>query len=184
MKNLKKWSMKILMLATLPLMVACGDDDSDNTTNLTTEEIVNMLTGNWAIKGTVRVDYEDYYLALEGDNSGTKDYDLKWEGDYTGTIEFKENKGCDIQTSKILLRDSQGNIWRDKGNNSFSCSLSYLIYEDKYSVLRKNGKSYITFGKQSFQIVALNKNSFKLVEDEDLDGYGGTKHYYITIISE
>lgn len=182
MRKIKKWSMIMLMFVALPLIVSCGDDD--NATDLTTEEIVNMLTGKWDIKGTVRVDYVYSDIVLEGDYTGTKDYDLKWEGDYTGTIEFTENKDCYIHnSSKIYLRDKQGNIYRENGI-SLTSELSYFL-EEKYSILRKNGKTYIAFGKQSFQIVSLNKNSFKLLEDEDIDyGYGETVHYYITIISK
>ena len=144
----------------LPIMVACGDDDDNvgNGISYTESEIVEILTGKWGINGFVRI---------------STDGGEKIEGDYTGTVEFTNDQKYIFKCSVI---------------EGTQISLSSLIEGNnyqKYSVLRKNGNSYITFGSssnyKSFQIVSINKNSFKLIEDEDMPS---SLHYYITIISE
>ena len=51
MKQLKIWSIMLLMVITLPLMVACGsDDDNDDNTLPFTKEILVDEYGFWDIK--------------------------------------------------------------------------------------------------------------------------------------
>ena len=52
-----------------------------------------------------------------------------------------------------------------------------------YSILKKEGKSYITFNAlaRDFQIMSLSKNTFKFVYDETYES--GSVHFYVTMIS-
>jgi len=55
MQELKNWSMLIIMLISLPVLIACGkDDDSQNdgtAANYTIDEIKEMLYGEWDVYG-------------------------------------------------------------------------------------------------------------------------------------
>ncbi|MBP3787843.1 MAG: hypothetical protein ILA22_06875 [Prevotella sp.] len=183
MKKFKIWSMMMLVAMALPMMVACGgDDDNDGGgVSYTESEIVEMLTGKWQINGFVRMSAE----------TGEK-----YEGNYTGTVEFTAAQKYIFKSSDIF----EVSVSFNNQISTVKISLPDLIWGNnyqKYSILRKNGKIYLTFGTssryQSFQIVSLTPSSFRLVEDEDISfesssssGTSSTSkaHYYITIISE
>ena len=177
MKKLKIWSMMMLVAMALPMMVACGsdkDDEGGSNVNYTTDEIVEMLNGKWAISGHVKC------------TSNQKDIS-DFTGDYTGTIEFTSDQRFTLSSSKMPYK-IQGDVVDLPLEN-------ILVNKGTYTILKKNGKNYVQLKDYSlsfnFLIQSLSKNSFKLVEDEDItfDYYTGdhyednTMHYYITMYS-
>lgn len=172
----------MLAVMALPLLVACGDDNDDNSATAYTEaEIVELLTGKWEVYGEYKA----------------TNYDTKesFADNYKGTIEFKADKsvrfkvtdGTKYKTSYTITIDGQ----------TFEYEYEYYIEEQiienysKYSVLKKGGRNYISFGSSSnpynFEIVSLKKNTFMLKLDRDLDNPENKSkvlgHEYMTIIS-
>ena len=154
-------------------LVSCSSDDVEEGSNIsyTSDEIVELLKGEWVISGHVQV------LSLES-NEKTID------SDYTGTIEFTEAKKYKISSSKMP--------YKEKGVASEVDISRFLSHAGTYSILRKEGKTYLTLDNEPFLIVSLTKNSFRLIENEDVvvgyrfDGSSIEKvryHYYITIVS-
>ena len=162
MKNFKLWSLTMLAVLALPLMVACGDDDDNSTSNYTEAEIVDLLTGTWEIQGN--------YRAAVNENTYN-------EFDYTARIEFKENKTFRVRNYKPNYKIQ-----------STAVSLSSMR---GYEIVKKNGKTYICFElceafdngasyrKADFLIVSLKKNSFKLIYENSDDNM----YEYFSIIS-
>ena len=174
MKKLKIWSMMMLVAMALPMMMACGsdkDDEGGSNVNYTTDEIVEMLNGKWAISGHVKC------------TSNQKDVS-DFTGDYTGTIEFTSDRKFTLSSSQIPFK-VQG--------ETYETTLEGILYDKgTYTILKKNGKNYVQLDSfYNFLIQSLSKNSFKLVEDEDIifgyytgDHYEDrSMHYYITMYS-
>ena len=174
MKKLKIWSMMMFVAMALPMMVACGsdkDDDGGSNVNYTTDEIVEMLNGKWGIYGHVKCTTSQENIS-------------DFTGDYTGTIEFTSNRKFTLSSSKMPYKDN---------GETFEIPLeNFLPNYGTYTILKQNGKNYVQLeGRCNFLIQSLSKNSFKLVEDEDVtfEVYTGdhyeniTMHYYITMYS-
>ena len=161
------WAILMMVLISAGF-ISCGSDDEEgNNISYTETEIVELLSGKWEIAGVINISSEF------GESVR----------DYTGTIEFKNNNRCIITGSYIYEVDGREQ----------EMSLHSLFPSNSYSVLRKGGKSYIGFGTnnsgiKNFQIVSLNKTSFKLVYDETIKSKTSTSetidvHYYITMYS-
>ena len=146
--NKKIIALLMFVLGILPMLVACGSDDDDDSAELTSEEIVKLLTGKWEVYGELR---EYSYETKES-----------FIDNYKGTIEFKENKNV---TFKIKESDKYSS------NSLYFEEYLYIDDTDKYSILKKGGKNYIVFNstfKSYFEIVSLKANSFRLVLDDEL----------------
>lgn len=160
-------SMSMLVCLVLPIMVACSSDDDDEM-SYTSDEIVEILNGKWGISGEFRVIFPD------GDKMVTK------EGNYTGTIEFKKDQKYTVQSTTLFEYEFTFN--GKKENRKYT--LEKLLYGSTYSLLKKGGEYYITFGSSdyfSFKIISLNKKSFKLVLDEYYEKSNET--IFLTIVS-
>jgi DNA polymerase-3 subunit beta len=115
------------------------------------------------------------------------------DGDYTGTIEFLDTKKVKVNSSviqEIKQTDTDGSKYTVKITLRDFISDYY-----KYSIIRKNGAAYISFGTgdenrpNHYKIVSLTKNSFKLIRDDtwqmgDNQKNPYTAHFEITIISQ
>ena len=106
----------MLAVMALPLLVACGDDNDDNSATAYTEaEIVELLTGKWEVYGEYKA----------------TNYDTKesFADNYKGTIEFKADKsvrfkvtdGTKYKTSYTITIDGQ----------TFEYEYEYYIENDK-----------------------------------------------------
>ena len=164
MKNSKILSFMLLaMVFVMPAFVSCSSDDDEGALNYTSEEIVEMLTGKWAIKGKFIIN------SVEGN---------KKQGEYSGEISFsKSDKG--IWVSKYRCKTINVD---DLEFNLIKYSSSYDSYS-KYEVMRKDSKLYLSLPGNSrylnFQIISISKTSFKLILDEPSEEIS-----YVTMISQ
>ena len=160
----------LLVLGMLPLLFACSSDDDNSAAELTSDEIVQLLTGKWEINGELKIK-----------NQGTGD---SFEGSYNGTIEFKKD-------NKIDFRVTKGDKYTvELGGKTYSMYLEEDIIDDYYgySILKKNGKNYIAFGSKShpynFEIVSLKASVLRLVLNQsDVYNDNNTIDYYMTLFS-
>lgn len=162
----------MLAVMALPMLVACGDDNDDNSSTAYTEaEIVELLTGKWEVYGECKA----------------TNYDTKesFADKYKGTIEFKADKS-------VKFKVTDGTKYKTSYTyDGKTYEYEYYIEEgfvtSKYTVLKKGGKNYISFGSYAFEIVSLKKNTFMLRIDEEVyDDNNKSKllgHVYMTIIS-
>lgn len=178
MKKIKIWSMILLTVMMLPIMVACTSDDDGEGGGIisyTEAEIVEMLKGQWAIKGEISIENP-----IGGKN----------KADYSGTITFsvKNDRHFVSDLSPVtLFKDDQKKVALKRLIVVGSTSSS-----DDYKILRKESKTYIRFrsyygngGYVTFQILSLSKNSFKLVLDEIInDDEWNLGHVHMTMISQ
>ena len=179
MKKNKIGSMMMLVLMVFPMMVACGDDNDDGggASAYTEAEIVELLTGKWEV-------YGEY----QATNYDTKD---SFADKYKGTIEFKSDKS-------VKFKVTDGTKYKTSYTyDGKTYEYEYYIEEQiidnysKYSVLKKGGRNYISFGSSSnpynFEIVSIKKNTFMLRLDRDVDNPENKSkvlgHEYMTIIS-
>ena len=136
------------------MLFSCSSDDDSSDVNLTSAEILALLEGKWMVSGE-----------LSTTNSETQE---SIEDRYKGMIEF-------INNHKFSFTVSEGNKYNV---GDFSIYPEEIFVNDAYvySLLKKDGKNYITFSTLlpqpsnffNFEIVSLNKNSFKLVLDTDI----------------
>ena len=181
MRMVKFWSIILLTVMMLPVMVACGGDDDDidgGGITYTEAEIFDILNGQWAIKGEINTE----------DQNGEKR-----KADYSGKITFsvsgKNHYVSDL--SDITMVDDgtkKLNFLRNFIRVGSSTFKDYLAYR----VLKKDSKTYLCFqsylgdnGCLNYQILSLNKNSFKLVLDYNV--YSDNKNLgriYMTMISQ
>ena len=191
MKKTLFGSLVMLVVLMMPMLTSCGGDDGDSSgsVNYTSDEIVELLTGKWEVYGHVKM------------TSSNTDIIENIDGDYTGTIEFLDTKKVKVNSSviqEIKQTDTDGSKYTVKITLRDFISDYY-----KYSIIRKNGAAYISFGTgdenrpNHYKIVSLTKNSFKLIRDETRQlgdnqenpytvnqGTPYTVHYEITIISQ
>ena len=163
MKKIKIWSMMMLVAMVLPMMVACGgDDDNNNNNNLsyTSDEIVELLTGTWAIQGE--------YRCAENENTTNAFH-------YTAQIQFKANKSFQVKNltidetkATVFLSNYHGYEIIKKEGKTY---ITFVLYENI-----GNGTAY---RKEDFQIVSLNKNSFQLIYENSSDN----RYEFFSIIS-
>ena len=183
MKKVSLWSILMLVVLTLPLLTSCGGDDGDSSgsVNYTSDEIVELLTGKWEVYGHVKT------------TSSNTDVIENIDGDYTGTIEFLDTKKVKVN-SPVIQEIKQTDP--DGSKHTYKITLRDFISDYyKYSIIRKNGAAYISFGTgdekwpNHYKIVSLTKNSFKLIRDDtwqmgDNQKNPYTVHFEITIISQ
>ncbi len=161
------------MLA-MPLMTACGSDDNDNSgSSYTTDEIVELLTGKWAISGDILV------TEIEtGDRLG---------GTYAGDIEFKDKKKFDRNINKVKTEIEELKI--DTNTPLFNM-IYYTILRNynPYSILKKEGKSYIVFTNDyrnfNFEILSLTKNTLSMKLNDDFEIDSRKIHITMTMVSK
>ena len=159
MKKTLFGSLVMLVVLMMPMLTSCGDDgDSSESVNYTSDEIVELLTGKWEVYGHVKI------------TSSNTDIIENIDGDYTGTIEFLDTKKVKVNSpviQEIKQTDTDGSKYTVKLTLRDFISDYY-----KYSIIRKNGASYISFGTgdenrpNHYKIVSLTKNSFKLIRDD------------------
>lgn len=192
-KKIKFWSVLMLAVMTLSVMVACGNDDEDNSPSAYTEaEIVDILTGNWGVYGEARV------TAYDTNETVTDSY--------KGTIEFGTNKTVKFKITEATQKVIYTSYIPDGFHYTYEHYIEELFIDNyyKYSILRKGGKNYICFGSSdnpfAFEIVSLKKNTFMLRLDNDIYNYKdqyfftniiltvkdkskATGHAYMTVVS-
>ena len=184
MKKIKLLSILMLAMMTLPMMVACGDDNDDNgASDYTEAEIVELLTGKWEVYGEVKVNvYETEGTILETD---------KITDNYKGTIEFKADKSVKFKITDATKQ--KASYTSDGQTHEYEYYIEDAFIDDyyKYTILKKNGKNYISFGSSSnpyaFEIVSLTKTTFMLRLDDDIiNSENKSKplgHVYMTMVS-
>lgn len=163
--------LSLMMTAFLSVgFISCGDDDGGSgISGMTTAEIQALLQGKWAVSGQYELN-EQWIYGVEKDKNEEK-------GSYTGSIEFKLDG-----TYRFESYDEEGD----------SIHLGEVLPSwGKYTILKKNGKTYIAVetydsyhDEMLFEIVTLNKNSIKLVLTDSGKGNEGRYEwsYYMTII--
>lgn len=170
--------MLAMMVAALGV-TACGgsdDDDSYNTSGLTSEEIVGLLEGKWDVHG------ESRFISKENESL------YSYEGNYKGTIEFEKDGSFKF---KIIEYDNDEVKYTNYKDNTTKYlhynvkSMYYLIVDDDFRyAVKKGNKNYIEFRYNDdlfdFEIVSLKPNSFKLVLNKNSPS--GEK--YMTMISD
>ena len=145
----------LFIMGLMPIFVACSSDDDSSDVNLTSDEILTLLKGKWEVSGEFRAN----------DTEAGKTFDSR----YKGTIEFKDNE-------KYIFSVTEG----EKYNSSSTYLVEGIVNNrNYYTTLKKDGKNYISFRSRysysDFEIVSLNKNSFKLVLN--------TNNVYMTMYS-
>lgn len=168
----------MLAVMALPMLVACGDDNDDNSATAYTEaEIVELLTGKWEVYGEFKFT-----------NYNTKE---SFADNYKGTIEFKADKSVRFKVTDGTKYKTTYTYDGKTYEYEFYVEEQIIDNYSKYSVLKKGGRNYISFGSSSnpynFEIVSLKKNTFMLRLDRDVDNPENKSkvlgHEYMTIIS-
>lgn len=163
----------MMLVFAMPLMTACGSDDNENNgSSYTSDEIVELLTGKWEIAGDIMVTEIETGKRLGGT--------------YTGNIEFKDKK----KISRSIKANTE--IEELKFNKSYPLHdiIYYTILSDHnpYTILKKDGKSFIAFNKDyvyyNFEIESLTKNTFKMKLNDDLKIDGKSYHITMTMVSK
>ena len=170
----------LMLIALMSLsLTACGDDNDNNgASNYTEAEIIELLTGKWEVYGDVKV------TVYETDETFTDSY--------KGNIEFKADKSV-----KFKITDGTKQKYSYTAIDGQTYEYEYYIEEafidnyNKYTILKKSGKNYISFGSSSnsyaFEIVSLTKNTFVLRIDDDIFNSDNKSkaagHVYMTIVS-
>ncbi len=176
MRKMKFLSTILLAVMTMSTMVACSsssDDEDGGGVSYTESEIVELLSGTWKVSGDLKVVEKETGKVLEGN--------------YDGNITFTSSQKVIFgSTSNCTRNDFDTQDYSD--NNRFmnhKVNSQYILcstYRD-YEIVKKNGKIHLDlspYHKYFFEIVSLNKNTFKLVLNQDCDD--GT-HVYMTVIS-
>ena len=159
-------------------LTSCGSDGDDDGgsgggVDYTSDEIVEMLTGKWEVYG---------HAKATSNIENPSDFD----SDYTGSIEFGANQS--VKAKSTVMKEV-----KEEGGYTYNITLGSILDSSyKYKITRKNGATYISFGSDNypkdFKIVSLTKKSFKLVMNQDFEGWdmkqSYTTHAEITIISQ
>ena len=182
MKRIQIWSMMMLVVMALPIMVACGDDNDNINNNgapdYTEAEIIELLTGKWEVYG------ELVATAYETNETFTDNY--------KGTIEFKTNKSVEFKITDATKKKKYSIKYEGQTYELESYYEEEFVDDYyKYTILKKNGKNYISFGSSSisyaFEIVSLTKTTFMLrLDDEIINKDNKSKplgHVYMTMVS-
>ena len=190
MKKIKIWSMMMLVALALPMMVACGGDDDNggggsndgSAATYTEQEVMDILKGQWEVYG---------HLSLES----TK---INFSGDYKANLKFDPNNA---NVKKYLFKILEGDKYHLESGEDYYLEYSFIgyggsNYDQKYSLIKKDGKYYIEFNLFDssthfyFEIQSLTKTSFRMLLDEDYEGTDSqTKekiryHVRMTLISK
>ena len=171
MKKMKLLSAILLTAMALSSMVACSssDDEDGGGVSYTESEIVELLTGKWGVSGDLKVVENETGKVLEGN--------------YTGHITFSSSKSISTgSTSHCTRNDFDTEGLSDDSYMNHQIFYNYF-FGSRYEIVKKDGKIYICIGPYSqnlFEIVSLNKNSLKLVLNQDWKN--GT-HVYMTVVS-
>jgi hypothetical protein len=182
MKQLKIWSIMMLMVVTMPLLMACGDDGNDGNDNdspsYTESEIVELLTGTWNVRGEYNL-YDNNTSFLVGT--------------YTGTMQFKSNQSF---TRTLATTSTVNTIGADEEIIASLIQGEFMPNYHQYSIRKSGGQSYILFSNAygityKFAIKALSKNSFRLECDQDVVSTTSAgkseqvvSHVHMTIVSQ
>ena len=141
MKELKNWSMVIIMLITLPILVACGkDEDKDNqddgtAINYTIDEIKEMLYGEWDVCGNLSISFPE----ATNDNF----YD-----DFYGVLEFSKGE---VDYIYLSLKVTKGKVYSKLYNGKPCYVENNLISESKKkcSIIRKMENTILKLTKNT-----------------------------------
>lgn len=188
MKKLKTWSMMTLAAMMLPLLVSCGGDSNDDGDGgygiaYTVEEIANILKGTWNVFGNTEYNNYDRNETFVNSYKGT----IKFGGSDYQSVKFDLTEGKKYEYTYTYTDPTTGTQTTDTFSRYIEKSLFDGTY-NKYSIVKMNGKNYLVIGSPEqpwyFEIQRLNKNSFKLVIDQDIN-YDGIKlgHIYMTMES-
>ena len=161
----------MLMVLTVPMMVACSDDEEEQI-DYTSSEIIDILLGGWDVHGSLKITSNDKNFETVTDN-------------FKGTIEFKQSSSGYLS---YMFRITEN----DLDNKPEGRFISHNSQKGCYKIAKKEGNPYVHFGSDGdyyntglFKIVSLTKSKFKMVLDEDYKDYDGIeKHVYMTLISD
>ena len=119
MKQLKTWSMMMLMAMSLPLMVACGSDDDDvNTINK------SELMGTWYT-------LEDDWVIVIGNTSVTQ-YELWARGGEYSLNHYTYTWNYTISGNKLISDDGQEATVSINGNSMTVTANGQVMKYTKY----------------------------------------------------
>ena len=158
MKKHKIWNILILMSITLPMMVACGGDEGQESKNngivdnYTIEEIKNMLSGEWNVYGT---------LDLTNTDDKIGDFNQNYKGIVTITDEGKSS----IYLKLIVTEGKAYTI-----SNGKPVFAEESMTAGKCTIMKKNGNYHIETSttKYKFEIVSIKNTAFKLALEQDI----------------
>ena len=171
MKRIKIWSMMMLVAMAMPMMVACGGDDSNGNdsndgtaANYTEQEVMDILKGEWDVSGYLNVTYNDEEYQKNN-----------YSGEYTAKLIFdpsnNNKKSYYYKIDKSL-----------EAANYVSSILGTSGVYYQYSLIKKNSKYYFYRSNyhDEFEIQSLSKTSFRMVLDQDkyFLSDNNTKHTY------
>ena len=176
MKKSKFLSILMLILMTMPSMVACGGDDDDignSSSNggsgndgtaaaYTEDEVMDILKGEWEVYGSISETYN---------NQEYQKYNFS--GEYKGKIKFEP------KYKKYVFTILEGDKYDPESSGNPYYPENFYIrknYNDQeyFSLLKKEGKYYIAFDyyryQYYFEIQSLTKTSFRMLLDKDFEG--------------
>jgi hypothetical protein len=119
MKQLKMWSIMMLMVMTLPLMVACGGDDDVDTINK------SELMGTWYT-------LEDDWVIVIGNTSVTQ-YELWARGGVYSLNHYTYTWNYTINGNKLISDDGQEATVSINGNTMTVSANGQAINYTKYN---------------------------------------------------
>ena len=162
----------LLVVMALPIMVACNNGDDSEELSYTEAEVVEILTGQWEVYGELNA-----YANETGES---------FSDNYKGIIEFKAN-----QSLNFKVTEGQMMSYSDRHGSTYEYYPEESIIRKKYSLMKKEGKYYITFGSTyepyTFEILSLTKTSFKMRMDDDIydddTDRNALGHIYMTLNS-
>lgn len=103
-KQIKLWSMMMLMMMALPLMTACGSDDKDNGGS-TGNDLLNKAIGTWMCTESTDISQG---RTMEGLMVG-KEVTIRNDGTYTSTAStFGYTGTYTINGNQITAKSSSG----------------------------------------------------------------------------
>ena len=144
-----------------------NDDDNNGASNYSEAEIVELITGKWEVYGKFKVtDYETKKTITDN---------------YKGTIEFTTNKS-------VKFKITDGTKQKISGIEYY-IENAFISDNDKYTIMRKYDKNFISFGSSgnqfAFEIVSLTKTTFMLRLDEEINDTKSKAigHIYMTMVS-
>ena len=143
MKQLKNWSILMLMVMAMPLMVACGDDEYDENTSLLRGEWSSYKADIFSRDGGVDTYYSDkttdgYALSFSCvfNNNGRGVISIEEKGSIISISEFNFSyslKGNDVKLTLLEKGDATEFVWNgviDSKNKPFVLHLTPCYWMD------------------------------------------------------
>ena len=152
----------------MPLMTACGGDDNENNgSSYTSDEIVELLAGKWEIAGDIMITEIE-----SGKRQG---------GTYTGNIEFDKNQ----KFNRSIEAETEIEEFTKYGSLENIIHFRLLGNYFGYSILKKESRNYLVFEKKyNFEIISLTKNTFSMKLNDDVELGQEKLHITMTMVSK